>query len=121
MLCKSVDFKGLTPFKSSPLMNTDNTDLNNAKTSTADNRGWTRMNPDTCNSRWVIFRFVAVSFTFGVDFTTLVWHSRPRLCGPFPLRSFLPLVVIEFEFLGVPLQPLWLNLLFFRSRRMSRD
>jgi hypothetical protein len=31
MLCKSVDFKGLTAFKSSPLMNTDNADLNKAK------------------------------------------------------------------------------------------
>jgi hypothetical protein len=31
MLCKSVDFKGLTAFKSSPLMNTDFTDLNKAK------------------------------------------------------------------------------------------
>jgi hypothetical protein len=31
-----VDFKGLTAFKSSPLMNTD---LNKAKTFTADKRG----------------------------------------------------------------------------------
>jgi hypothetical protein len=86
MLCKSVDFKGLTAFKSSPLMNTDFTDLNKAKKHlpriSADARGLTLISA----TRDGASGFVAVSFTFCVllcSFVPLVvrgWFSSVLLC-----------------------------------------